>query len=289
MYNKKFSIGNILMYGVVSLLTFACLYPFINVVAVSFSSTRAVLAGEVTLFPIEFQTGAYVKVFKMKSIWQAMKVTVIVTLAGTATGLALTTALAYALSKSRLKGKEIINGFVLFTMFFGGGLIPTFIVIKELGLYNTLGALFIPQALGVYNFIIMRTFFRQIPKELEEAALIDGAGDIKVLVSIVLPLSKAILATIGLFYAVGYWNDYFSALMYTQSGELYTLQLRLRNLLFEGGMNSTLMLTEETNVNVQPEVMKRATIVISTVPILIVYPWLQKYFVKGAMLGSLKG
>ena len=287
---SKFSWGTLLLYGIVTLITLICLYPFLNVVAESLSSMNAVLSHKVTFYPIEFQLEAYQQVLKLTSMWRAMRVTIIVTLAGTLGGLFLTVTSAYVMSRDRLKGKTIINIYILFTMYFSAGIIPTFLVVKNLGLYNTYGALILPNILSVFNFIIMRTFFREIPKELEDAARFDGAGDIRVLLQIYLPLSKSILATVGLFIAVAYWNDYFSALMYTQKDTLYTLQLRLRTLLAGGeGMSNVTAMNLGNAANATPLIMKRAVIVISTVPILLVYPWLQKYFVKGVMLGSVKG
>ncbi len=174
-------------------------------------------------------------------------------------------------------------------MYFGGGMIPTFLVVKGVGLYDTLGALFIPQAVNVFNFIVMRTFFRNLPESLEEAARIDGASYMQVLVKIVLPLSLPIIATIGLFYAVGYWNTYFDALLYIQDPNKYTLQLRLRSLLFGEELNNSGVNLEGLGTQVMTQSLKMATVAVSTVPILIVYPWLQKYFVKGVMVGSVKG
>ena len=170
-------------------------------------------------------------------------------------------------------------------------MIPTFLVVKGVGLYNTLGALFIPQSISVFNFIVMRTFFRELPDSLQDAARIDGASYMQVLIRIILPLSMAVIATIGLFYAVGYWNSYFEALIYIQDGDKYTLQLRLRSMLFGSEFGSELgaSVDDAGAAVVLPQSLKMATIVVSTLPILVVYPWLQKYFVKGVMLGSVKG
>ena len=172
-------------------------------------------------------------------------------------------------------------------MYFSGGIIPTFLVVKGVGLYDSISALVIPSAMNVFNFIVMRTFFKELPLELEEAARIDGANDMKILFKIALPLSMPIIATIGLFYAVSYWNDYFSALLYIQTPEKFSLQLRLRQLLFAGQINQVSM--ENLGTQVMSESLKMASIVISTIPIILVYPWLQKYFVKVVMLGSVKG
>ena len=280
--------GTVLNYTILSVLIFICFYPFLNVIAYSFSGNRAVMAGEVTFFPIEPQLAAYQEILKRGQIWVAMQVTVWVTVMGTGIGLILTILAAYALSKKKLKGRTWINAFILFTMYFSGGLIPTFLVVKDLGMYDSLTALYIPTAMNVFNFIVMRTFFRQLPESLEEAAYLDGATDVQILTKIVLPLSLPIIATIGLFYAVTYWNDYFNSLIYIQSPERYTLQLRLRSLLFADELGAA-GATEGIGNQVMAESLKMACIVVSTLPILVVYPWLQKYFVKGVMLGSVKG
>jgi ABC-type glycerol-3-phosphate transport system permease component len=282
------TLGTILNYIMLSLLVFICFYPFLNVIAYSFSGNRAVMAGEVTIFPIDPQLAAYREILRRGQIWVSMQVTVWVTVLGTSIGLILTILAAYALSKKKLKGRTWINGFILFTMYFSGGIIPTFLVVKDLGMYDSLTALYIPTAMNVFNFIVMRTFFRQIPESLEEAAYLDGATDVQILTKIVLPLSLPIIATIGLFYAVTYWNDYFNALIYIQSPDKYTLQLRLRSLLFADELGAT-GATEGIGNQVMAESLKMACIAVGTLPILVVYPWLQKYFVKGVMLGSVKG
>ncbi|MDO5422282.1 MAG: carbohydrate ABC transporter permease [Eubacteriales bacterium] len=286
---KNLSAGDIAAYILITFMVLICVYPLLNVLACSVSEKSAVLGGKVTFYPIGFELGAYKKILGMTQIWKAMKVSIIATITGTGLGLILTVAAAYALSKEKLHGRKILSGFILFTMYFSGGMIPTFLVVKSLGLYDSYAALVVPSAMNVFNFIIMRTFFRELPKELEEAALIDGAGDMRVLFRIALPLSKPILATVGLFYAVSYWNDYFSALLYIQSADKYSLQLRLRQMLYAGELNQVSMAAEGMATQVMSESLKMASIVVATIPILIVYPWLQKYFVKGVMLGSVKG
>lgn len=276
-------------YAVLTLLVILCVYPFLNVVAYSLSSNRAVLSGKITFFPIEPTLNAYKDILHKSQIWLSMRVTLIVTLAGTSLGVILTIFAAFALSRERLKGRVWISGLILFTMYFSGGIIPTFLVVKNLNMYNSLASLYIPSAMSVFNFIVMRTFFRELPASLEESAYLDGASDVHILVKIVLPLSLPIIATIALFYAVGYWNDYFSALLYIQSPEKYTLQLRLRSLLFTEELNQYGASSEGLGNTVMPESLKMTCIVVGTLPIIIVYPWLQKYFVKGVMLGSLKG
>ena len=285
---KKLTVGIALNYILITLLTFVCLYPFLNVVAYSFSGYNAVLSKEVTFYPIDFTLEAYKQILGRTTIWTAMRTTVMVTLLGTALSLVLTTFAAYALSIRDLPGRKVLTGLILFTMYFGGGMIPTFLVVKGVGLYDTLGALFIPQSVSVFNFIVMRTFFRELPESLQDAARIDGASYMQVLVKIILPLSLPILATIGLFYAVGYWNSYFEALIYIQDVDKYTLQLRLRSLLFGSELTSNTS-DNVAGTMVLTQSLKMAIVAVSTVPILIVYPWLLKYFVKGVMLGSVKG
>lgn len=284
---NSISFGTIINYTLLTLLVIICVYPFLNVVAYSFSSNRAVLSGKITFYPIEFQLDAYQQIITRGQIWVSIRVTAIVTALGTIIGLLLTVLAAYALSKKKLKGRTWITALILFTMYFSGGIIPTFLVVKNLGMYDNLTALFIPSAISVFNFIVMRTFFQELPESLEEAAHLDGANDITILTKIVLPLSLPIIATIGLFYAVGYWNEYFSALLYIQTPEKFTLQLRLRNLLFAEELGATG--SEGLGQAVMAESLKMTCIVVGTIPILIIYPWLQKYFVKGVMLGSVKG
>ncbi|MCR4678075.1 MAG: carbohydrate ABC transporter permease [Lachnospiraceae bacterium] len=286
---KKFSWGRLINGLLLGILAFACLYPFLNVLAYSVSGYNAVLSGRVTFFPIDFNVDAYKQILGKTQIWMAMRSTVIVTLAGTALSLLLTILAAFALSRKDLPGKSFFTAVILFTMYFSGGMIPTFLVVKNVGLFDSLPALFVPQAINVFNFIVMRTFFKNIPESLEEAARIDGASYMKVLLKMILPLSVPIIATIGLFYAVGYWNTYFDALLYIQKPELYTLQLRLRSLLFGEELNNSNANAEGIGTQVMTQSLKMATVAISTIPILVIYPWLQKYFVKGVMIGSVKG
>lgn len=286
---KRVTVGTVINYTILIVITLCCLYPFLNVIAYSMSGYNAVLSGDVTFYPKDFTLDAYKDILGRAQVWLSMRATIFVTLLGTALSLVLTVFAAYALSRETLPGRKILTGFILFTMYVSGGMIPTFLVVKELGLYDTLGALFIPQSINVFNFIVMRTFFKELPKELEEAARIDGASDIQIMLKIILPLSLPIIATIGLFYAVGYWNSYFDALLYIQDPNKYTLQLRLRSLLFGGELNNSTASLEGIGTQVMTQSLKMATVAVSTLPILVVYPWLQKYFVKGVMVGSVKG
>jgi putative aldouronate transport system permease protein len=291
-YGKKkgIKIGAVALYGVLTVTVIACIYPFLNVLAYSLSGNAPVLSGRVTFYPIDFTLNAYKEILvKQTQIWSAMYISVIVTILGAGLGLFLTVVAAYALSDPTLKGGKYLTGIILFTMYFNGGIIPTFLIVKGIGLYDSIAGLVIPSAMNVFNFIVMRTFFRGMSKELKEAAYIDGASEMQVLFRIVLPLSAPIIATIGLFYAVSYWNDYFSALLYIQTPNKYTLQLRLRQLLFAGQLSQVSASSDNLGTAVMPESLKMASVIVSTIPIILVYPWLQKYFVKGVMVGSVKG
>lgn len=294
-YTLKDKLYMSIIYFIIAVVVLLCLYPFLNVVAYSLSGNNPILRGEVTFYPRDIQFDSFKQILAKDSIWRSMYVTILITLGGTFSGLVLTVSAAYALSKDYLKGKKVFLWLILFTMYFGGGIIPTFLVVKELGMLDTLWSLFIPTAMNVFNFIVMRNFFMQLPESLIEAATLDGCNEFRVLTSIVLPLSLPIIATIGLFYAVDYWNDYFNALMYITEPKKYTLQLQLRQLIFSEELsNINSSITGNTGEAVQgsqvlSESLKSASIIVATVPIILVYPWLQKYFVKGVMIGSIKG
>ena len=261
------------------------LYPAIYVIAASFSEETAILRGDVFLYPVGAHVKAYQKVFVYPMLWQSYRNTLIYTVLGTAINLVLTVFGAWALSQKKMVGRRFLTLMCTFTMFFGGGMIPTFLVVKGLGLLNTMWAILLPGAVSTYNMILMRTFFRQIPESLVEAAELDGCRDFGVLFRIVLPLSLASLMTIGMFYAVGHWNSYFPAVMYlTTNRELNPLQIILRQvvLLNEIVENST------STENVMAEGIKYATIVVAMIPMLCIYPFVQRYFVKGVMVGSVK-
>ena len=261
------------------------LYPAIYVIAASFSEETAILRGDVFLYPVGAHVKAYQKVFVYPMLWQSYRNTLIYTVLGTAINLVLTVFGAWALSQKKMVGRRFLTLMCTFTMFFGGGMIPTFLVVKGLGLLNTMWAILLPSAVSTYNMILMRTFFRQIPESLVEAAELDGCRDFGVLFRIVLPLSLASLMTIGMFYAVGHWNSYFPAVMYlTTNRELNPLQIILRQvvLLNEIVENST------STENVMAEGIKYATIVVAMLPMLCIYPFVQRYFVKGVMIGSVK-
>lgn len=284
---KIFTVFN---YTFFTLLCLVMLYPFWHVVMLSFSSMEASLRGGAFFWPKGFNLDTYESVFKNMMVYTGFATTIIVTVVGTVLGTLLTAMTAYPLSKSRLRGGKVMMTLVLFTMIFAGGMIPGFLLIQELGLLDNRLALILPGLVSAYNCIIMKSFFLSIPESLEESARIDGANDLRIFFSIILPLSKATIATIALFTAVGYWNDYFSTVLYIRSQDKWALQAVLRYMLTntqqamaQSGVN--VMMQSNTNA----ETIKAGTIVISTIPILIVYPFVQKYFVKGVMIGGVKG
>ena len=270
---------------VLLLISAIMLYPAIYVIAASFSEETAILRGDVFLIPVRAHVKAYQKVFVYPMLWQSYRNTLIYTFLGTAINLVLTVFGAWALSQKKMVGRRFLTLMCTFTMFFGGGMIPTFLVVKGLGLLNTIWAILLPSAVSTYNMILMRTFFRQIPESLVEAAELDGCRDFGVLFRIVLPLSLASLMTIGMFYAVGHWNSYFPAVMYlTTNKELNPLQIILRQVVLLNEIVENASSTE----NVMAEGIKYATIVVAMLPMLCIYPFVQRYFVKGVMVGSVK-
>lgn len=279
------------------LLSFALiivLYPLIYIVSASFSSTSAVITGRVWLFPVDFSLSGYKAVFENPHILTGYANTIFYTVFGTLLNVTLTIAAAYPLSRADFKGRNFYMMIFVFTMFFNGGIIPTYILMNNLGLINTRLIMIVSGALSVYNMIITRTFFQStISKELYEAARIDGASDIKVLFSIVLPLSKAIIAVITLFYMVHHWNQFFNAFIYLNDKDKFPLQLILREILITNQIDISMMesieLEELEAREGLAELLKYSLIVVSTVPVLLVYPFVQKYFVKGVMIGSVKG
>ena len=266
------------------LICLAMLYPVIYVAAASFSEETAILRGDVTFIPVRAHLKAYQKVFQYPLLWRSYANTLLYTALGTAINLLLTVFGGWALSQKKMVGRRFFTLMCVFTMFFNGGIIPTFLVVKGLGLLNTVWAIVLPGAVSTYNMILMRTFFRQIPESLVEAAELDGCRDFGVLFRIVLPLSLASLMTIGMFYAVGHWNSYFPAVLYLSKPELNPLQIILRQVVL---LNEIVENSSSTE-NVMAEGIKYATIMVAMLPMLCVYPFVQRYFVKGVMIGSVK-
>ncbi|CAM3803853.1 MULTISPECIES: carbohydrate ABC transporter permease [Paenibacillus] len=285
-------IAGICIYIILSLISLVVLYPLYFVLIASISAPETVMRGEVWLWPKELSFVGYERLFANKEIIQGFLNTVLYTVTGTALNLVMTIAAAYPLSRADFKGR---NGFMLiivFTMFFSGGMIPSYLLVKELGMLDTIWAMIIPSAVSVWNIIIMRTFFQNsIPKEMQEAAFIDGCSNMRVLFRIVLPLSGPILAVMVLFYAVGHWNSYFTALIYLSDRSNYPLQLFLREILVQGQMQEMVDISDDSLARslMDAEAIKYAAVIVTNLPMLLLYPFLQKYFVKGVMIGAIKG
>jgi putative aldouronate transport system permease protein len=281
--------SNYLFLAVASIVT---LYPFWYEIAASFSSSRAITAGEVFLWPVEFNVEAYKRLLEDGQLIRAMGNTAIVTLVGTVFNMIMTVLAAYPLSRKRLYGRGPLLMFITFTMIFVSGLIPNFILIKSLGLMDSYWALWLPGLISTYNMFVMKSFMEGLPEEIEESASIDGAGNWRILIQIMMPLCKPILAALSLFYAVGWWNSYFNVMLYITKSSLQTMMLKLyqmikqvdQSLLNSGGGSEG-----ATTILLTPEGIKAASVVIAITPILCVYPFLQKHFVKGVLIGSVKG
>lgn len=268
------------------------LYPLYFVVIASISDPSYVNIGKVWLLPKGITFEGYLRVFKDSNILTGYRNSLFYTTVGTALNVCLTLAAAYSLSRKDLIGKNIFMFFITFTMFFSGGMIPTFLVVKELGMLNSVWAMIIPSAVSAWNLIIARTFFQtNIPDELLEAAIIDGSTNRRFLFSIVLPLSKALIAIMVLYYGVGHWNAFFNALIYLSDKKLYPLQLIMRGILVQSQMEAELIKDQSAIADQQrvAEVIKYALIIVASLPVLILYPFIQKYFTKGVMIGSIKG
>ena len=280
---------------IVTILLLIVLYPLINVLSCSFSDPLEVGAGHVILLPKGLNVLGYKRVFQDPSIMTGYANSLFYTVVGTVINLLVTVPAGYALSKSDLPGRSVIMGYFMFTMYFSGGMIPGFLLVRNLGLYDTRAVLLILGAFSTYNCIICRTFFASIPKELEEAASIDGCAPIRCFIQIILPISQALLGVMVLYFAVGHWNSYFNAMMYTYRDALKPLQVILRRILVEAQMSAQMsenMGGAEDYADEQYQLaalIRYAVIVVSSVPVLILYPFLQKYFDQGVMIGSVKG
>ncbi|MCR8634717.1 MULTISPECIES: carbohydrate ABC transporter permease [Paenibacillus] len=282
----------ILNYIILSIFTITILYPLVYIVSASFSSSTAVISGKVWLYPVEPTLAGYEAVFKHRLIMSSFLNSVYYTVVGTTINVLFTLIAAYPLSRKDFMPRNAIMALFVFTMMFSGGLIPSYLVVKGLGMIDTRWSLIIPGALAVMNMIITRTYFQTtIPDELLEAAQMDGCSDFTFVRKIVLPLSGPIIAVISLFYAVGHWNQYFNALLYLKHQELYPIQLVLRDILVQNEVDAS-MITDVADQAARDglrELLKFSLIVVSTLPVLIIYPFIQRHFVKGMMIGSLKG
>ncbi len=289
--HRTWTVPQIILGLFIFIFSMICLLPFVNILALSLSSKSAILRGAVSFWPVEFETTAYSVLFNDSSMIRSLFFTIGITVVYTLFSMILTILLAYPLTKKRLRGRKAFNLLALFTMYFSGGTIPIFLNIVELGLVDTPWALILPGMLSTYNMIILKSFFTSLPNELEEAAIIDGANDFQVLLKVYIPLSLASLATLTLFYAVGKWNSFQDALYYIRNKAYQPLQLKLYHLIkgsqavdvaaMEGGSQAVASSISES---IEP-----ASIIFATLPILVVYPFVQRYFVAGVTIGAVKG
>ncbi|MEG0757684.1 MAG: carbohydrate ABC transporter permease [Raoultibacter sp.] len=282
---------DIFILTLVTLVMLIILYPLLYIVSASFSDPQAVASGEMLLFPMGLTLEGYEKIFSNQEIWHAFGNSVLYTVVGTSLNLVMTILAAFPLSRKDLRGRKALSVLFTFTMYFSGGMIPLFLMVKTLGLYNTMWSLILPGVISVYNMIVMRSFFENsIPSDLMEASRIDGCTDFSYLLRIVLPLSTPILAVMVLFYGSAHWNQFFSAIIYLRKSEMYPLQVVLRNILLKNIIPPEMLNEVSMMGNMQAgEIIKYGLIIVSSIPMLIIYPFIQKYFVKGLMLGAVKG
>lgn len=283
---RRFSLGDLTIYALLCLIAAAMLYPLLNVIAVSLSSEVAYARHPLMIWPHDFEATSYRWILTHHLILSSYRNTIIITVVGTLISMFLTATLAYPLSVADLKGRKIFMSLIIFTMFFNGGMIPNYYLVRSLDMIDTLWALMIPGALSVYNMILMKNSFEGIPASLKESAYIDGATDWDIFVKVILPLSGPIIATLTLFYAVGKWNSYFNGILYIRSRENWTLQLVLRELVSQ----TETLLNDNTDIaSIPAQSIKYAVIVVAILPIMCVYPFIQRFFVKGVMVGAVKG
>lgn len=277
-----------LNYMILTLITIVTFVPFYYVFVASLSPVKQVLTSSIILWPEQFTLDAYHLILSNDAFVRSLLFTIFITIAGTAVNMLFTTSLAYPLSKKRFQGRGAVLMMVVFSMLFSGGMIPTYLVVKELGMLNTIWALLIPGAVSAFNLIILKNFFMSIPESLEESARMDGCRNFGVLFRIVLPLSMPALATFTLFYSVGNWNQFFAPIIYENNSRYWTLQVVLRQLVIIGDTTGYGQAADDFDKAVFPETLKYAAIIIATIPIVLIYPFLQKYFTKGVLLGSIK-
>lgn len=279
------------VYFITALICIVTLYPLIYAVSASLSSPEHILSGKVWLWPVDLTFDAYRRVFASNDIMIGYRNTICYALGGTLFNMIMTIMAAYPLSLPDLKGRNALTFFITFTMFFSGGMIPLYLTVKQFGMMDTIWALVLPGAISTYNMIVIRTAFQSIPDSLIESAQLDGANDLIILWKIVVPLSKATLATMLLFYAVTHWNSYFDAMLYINKKEMYPLQIMLRNMLIGGLFNEETAIAgaNADSFAVTDATLRSAAIIVTTLPILVVYPFVQRYFVKGVMIGGVKG
>jgi multiple sugar transport system permease protein/putative aldouronate transport system permease protein len=290
--NKSDRMFYVVIFIILTLFFLVVLYPCIFVLSASFSSGSAVQSGKVILFPVGLSFEGYRTVFNTTTVWLGFRNSLFYTITATILNIAMTMTTAYCLSRSDVPGRNIFTLLFTFTMFFNGGMIPTYMLIRNLGILNTRWALIIPGAIGVFNMIIAKTFIQSsIPPEMLDAAKIDGCGDFRYYIRIVLPLSKAIIAVLVLFYGVGHWNAYFNAMIYLHNKELYPLTIFLREILMASQIDPSTVQDPEMQMRLAEAaaLIKYSLIVVTIIPVILIYPFVQKYFVKGVMIGSVKG
>jgi putative aldouronate transport system permease protein len=285
---------NIINITVMLLIIIITVYPFLNILAISLNDARDAAAGGIGIVPRKWSIDSYESVFRYPGIFNAFLISVARTLCGALLALALTSMAAYVMTKRHVIGYRAVYRFFIVSMFIGGGLIPTFFLYQWLRIYNTFFVYILPGMFGVYNMILMRTFILQLPKEMEESAFLDGANEVQVFIRVILPLSKPILATIGLFIAVSQWNSWQDTLFFTNKPELETLQYVLMKVLRQAeaavvARQAKMSLAKLRTISITPESIKMAITIVATIPILCVYPFIQKHFVKGMMIGAIKG
>ncbi len=285
------SIAQVLIYVLVGSCALITVLPFLYVVAGSFATEKELTERAFFIIPHEFSLNAYKYILGSGEVANGLKNSAYVTIVGTFVNMVFTTTFAYAVSRQKFRYRTFALNLVIVTMLFSGGMIPNYLLISKLGYLNSFSALIIPGAINAFNLIIVKNFFQEFPQELEEAARIDGCNDIQIFYRIVLPLSKAVIASISLFYAVGHWNDYFGPMLYITDSSKEVIQITLRRIIFlAGGIDPSGQAIDYGIMGEPPEkAVKMATTVVATLPILIVYPFVQKYFTKGVMIGAVKG
>lgn len=287
-HTRGYKVFRVVNVTVLILVMITMLYPFLMIVAQSFSSDTAIRSGHVNIFPVGFNLTTYRLVMGDATFWTDYRNTVVYTAVATVIAIVLTTCYAYVISKKHLRGRGVMIGIAVFTMFFNGGLIPNYILITSIGFRNTIWAIVLPNAISVFNLLVMKSFFENLPLELMEAAQIDGLNTYGILWYIVLPLSKAVLATMVLFYAVSFWNSWFTAFLYMDKSELFPVTVYLRNLI-AGASSASSSGAGASDVAQVSANIQSVTMVLTVLPILCIYPFVQRYFVSGVMLGSVKG
>jgi putative aldouronate transport system permease protein len=280
---------DVIIYVVLGLIALSTVLPFLYVLAGSFATEKELTEKAFFIIPTTFSLNAYRYAIKTANILRGLRNSIFLTAAGTFMCMLFSLTFAYPLSKSHFRGRNWIMNVVIVTMFFGGGMIPSFIVYRSYGLYDTYWALILPGLISPFNMVIIKKFFQELPVELDEASYMDGANDLQIFAKVALPLSKPVIASISLFYGVGFWNDYFSSMIYLQTAEKYPIQIQLRSIILQSSQIADAMNDYDINGAPPDKAVKMACTVIATVPILCIYPFVQKYFTKGVMVGAVKG